>query len=115
VIELDREILGLHLHLKNLPEVANGPAPAQSENPEVLGDIVGRRKKGKALNVVPVKMGEGDDDLLLPVAHGQQILAEIPDPGARVNNGNRLRVWHGNAHTCGVAAKFLKARITNGS
>jgi len=30
-IELDREILRLHLHLKNFPEVANGPALAQSE------------------------------------------------------------------------------------
>ena len=59
-----REILCLHLHLKNLPEVANGPALAQSENHDVLGDIVSGRKEGKALNVIPVKVGEGDGDLL---------------------------------------------------
>src|SRR5215475_12859137 len=54
-IELDREILCLHLHFKNLPEVVNGPALAQSENHDVLRDIIGGRKEGKALNVVPVK------------------------------------------------------------
>jgi len=59
-----REVLCLHLHLKNLPEVANGPALAQSENHDVLGDIVSGRKEGKALNVLPVKVGEGDGDLL---------------------------------------------------
>src|SRR5215471_5004815 len=85
-IELDREILDLHLHFKNLPEVANGPALAQSENHDVLGNIIGGRKEGKALNIVPVKIGEGDCDLLLPVAHGEQILAEIPDPSTSVNN-----------------------------
>src|SRR5262249_53488180 len=101
--------------LKNLPEVANGPALAQGENRDILGGIVGRRKEGKALNVVPVKMGEGDDNLLLPMAHGHQILAEIPDPGARVKNGNRLRVGYSHAHTGAVGAKFLKAGITHGS
>ena len=39
---------------------------------------------------------------------------QIPDAGARVNNGNRLRVGNGKAHTRGVAAKFLKASLTNG-
>ena len=53
--------------------------------------------------------------LLLPVAHGEQSPAEIPEPGARVNNGNSLRVWQGKAHTYGVAAKFLKASLTNGN
>src|SRR5262245_52912931 len=114
-IELDGEILCLYLHFKNLPEVANGPALAQSENHDVLGDIIGGREERKVLNVVPVKMGEGDGDLFLPVAHGEEILAEIPDPGACVHNGNSLRVWKGNAHTCGITAKFLKASITNGS
>src|SRR5262249_20436031 len=99
----------------NLSEVTKGPALTQSENPDGLGDIVGGRKEGKALNMVPVQMGEGDDDPLLPMAHGQQIPAEIPDPGAGVNNGNGLHVRRGNAHTRGVAAKFLKACITNGS
>jgi hypothetical protein len=60
-------------------------------------------------------MGEGDEDLLLLVAHGQEILAEIPDASTRVNNGNSIRIWHSNAHTRSVAAKFLKASITHGS
>src|SRR2546423_1840421 len=55
VFQLDREILGLHLNLENLPQVVDGLIPAERQQSEFLAGIISRRKKRKALDVVPVK------------------------------------------------------------
>src|SRR5437762_13569472 len=70
VIQLHREILRLHLDFENLPQIANRLVPAERQERDFLPGIISRRKKRKALNVVPVKEGERDNDLILLVADG---------------------------------------------
>ena len=67
----------------------------------------------KALDVVPVKVRERDDDLVLPVAHGAEVFAQISQSRARVNDGDAVRIGEHNLQTRGVAAELLKIRIAN--
>src|SRR5256886_8496354 len=63
VIQLHREILRLHLNFENLPQIANRLVPAERQEHDFLPGIISRRKERKALDVVPVKVGERDNDL----------------------------------------------------
>src|SRR5262249_52360887 len=58
VIQLDRKIFSLHLDFENLPQIPNCLVPAEGQERDFLAGVISRGKKGKALNVVPVKVGE---------------------------------------------------------
>src|SRR5207247_4402135 len=87
VIQLHREILRLHLDFENLPQIADRLVPAERQERDFLPGIISRGKERKALDVVPVKVGEPDKDLFLLVADGAKISAQISQSRARVSDG----------------------------
>src|SRR6476469_7271890 len=114
VIQLHREILRLHLDFENLPQIANRLVPAERQERDFLTGIVSRGKEGKALDVVPVKVGERDTDLFLLVADGEKVSAQISQSRARVNDDDAVRIGERDLQAGGVAAEFLKTGIANG-
>src|SRR5882757_9807511 len=114
VIQLHREILRLHLDFENLPQIANRLVPAQRQERDFLPGIISRGKEWKALDVVPVKVGEPDKDLFLLVADGEQVTAEISQSRARFNDDDAVRIGERDLQAGGVAAQFLKTGRANG-
>src|SRR3954452_5914828 len=115
VIQLHREIFGLHLNFENLPQIGDCLAAPERQEGDFLFGIVGRAKEREALNVVPVKMREQDNDLFLLVADGAEISAQIPQSRARVNDSDAVRVGERDLQARGVAAELLKAGIGDGN
>ncbi len=114
VIQLHREILRLHLDFENLPQIANRLAPAERQERDFLPGIISRRKERKALDVVPVKVGERDKNLFLLVADGEKVSAQISQTRARVKNSDAVGIGERDLQAGGVAAEFLKTGIANG-
>src|SRR4029077_3481828 len=113
VIQLHREIFRLHLDFENLPQIGDCLVAAECQECDFLFGIISRRKKRKALDVVPLKVRERDTDLLLLVADGAQVSAQISQSRAGVNDGDVVRI--DDLHAGGVAAEFLKTGIADGN
>src|SRR5436189_1268394 len=113
VIQLHREIFSLHLDFENLPQIANRLVPAERQERDFLLGIIGRCKERKALDVVPVKVGEHDNDLFLLVANGEEVSAQISQSRPRVNNGDAVGIGERDLQTGGVAAELLKTGIAD--
>src|SRR5437588_12726906 len=73
VIQLHREIFRLHLDFENLPQIGDRLVAAKRQERDFLLGIISRGKKRKALDVVPVKVRERYDDLVLLVADGAEV------------------------------------------
>src|SRR5213595_2484266 len=114
VIQLHREIFRLHLDFENLPQIANRLVPAERQERDFLSGIISRGKERKALDVVPVKVGERDKDLFLLVADGEEVSAQISQSRAGVNDGDAVRIGERDLQAGGVAAEFLKTGIADG-
>jgi hypothetical protein len=114
VIQLHWEIFNLHLDFKNLPQIANCLVPADRQERDFLPAIISRSKERKALDVVPVKVREQDNDLFLLVADGAKVSTQISQSRARVNDGNTVRIGERDLQAGGVAAEFLKTGIADG-
>jgi hypothetical protein len=114
VIQLHRVISRLHLDFENLPQIANRLVPAERQERDFFLGIISRGKKRKALDVVPVKVGERDNNLFLLVADGEKVSAQISQSGARVKNSDAVRIGERDLQAGGVAAEFLKTGIANG-
>src|SRR6266403_5896658 len=114
VIQLHREILRLHLDFENLPQIANRLVPAERQERDFLPGIISRRKERKALDGIPVKVRERDNDLFLLVADGAKISAQISQSRARVNDDDAVRIGKRDSQAGGVAAEFLKTGIADG-
>src|SRR5258705_1469693 len=112
VIQLHREIFRLHLNFENLPQIGDCLVAAECQECDFLFGIISLRKERKALDVVPVKVRERDTDLLLLVADGAKVSAQISQSRAGVNNGDLVRI--GDLHARRVAAEFLKTGIADG-
>jgi hypothetical protein len=115
VIQLHREIFGLHLDFENLPQILNCLAPAERQKRDFLPGIVSRGKEWKALDVVPVKVRERDNDSFLLGAVGAKVFAQISQSRARVNDGNAVRIGKRDLQAGGVAAELLKTGIADGN
>src|SRR6266481_4329623 len=113
VIQLHREIFSLHLDFEYLPQIVNCLVPAERQERDFLFGIISRDKERKALAVVPVKVRERDTDLLLLVADGTKVSAQISQSRARVNDGDLVRIVDLQARR--VAAEFLKTGIADGN
>ena len=113
VIQLDREIFRLHLDFENLPQIGDCLVAAECQECDFLFGIISRGKERKALDVVPVKVRERDTDLLLLVADGAKVSAQISQSRARVNNGDLIRI--GDLQARRVAAELLKTGIADGN
>ena len=114
VIQLDREIFRLHLDFENLPQILNCLVPAERQERNFLPGIISRGKERKALDVVPVKVHERDNDLFLLVADGPKVSAQISQSRARVNDGDAARIGKRDLQAGGVAAELLKTGVADG-
>src|SRR5881397_2823039 len=114
VIQLHWEIFRLHLDFENLPQIADGLVPAERQQRDFLTGIISRGKERKALDVVPVKVRERDNDLFLLVADGAKVSAQISQARARVNDDDAVRIGERHLQAGGVAAEFLKTGIADG-
>src|SRR5438093_7913759 len=112
VIQLHREIFRLHLDFENLPQIGDCLVPAERQERDLLFGIIRRGKERKALDVVPVKVRERDTDLLLLVANGAKVSAQISQSRAGVNDGDLVRI--GDLQARRVAAELLKTGIADG-
>src|SRR5437764_9274557 len=115
VIQLHREIFGLHLDLENLPQITNCLVPAERQERDFLTGIISRSKEREALDVVPVKVRERDNDLFLLVADGAKVSAQISQARARVNDDDAVRIGERDLQAGGVAAELLKTSIADGN
>ena len=113
VVQLYREIFRLHLHFENLSQICHRLTAAQCEERDFLRGIISRRKEWKTLDVVPVKVRERDKDLILLVAHGAEIPAQVSQSRSGVDDGDAIRVPDFQAR--GVATELLETRIANGN
>ncbi len=114
MIQLHREICRLHLDFENLPQIGDCLVPAKRQERDFLTGIISLGKEGKPLDVIPVKVRERDDDLILFVAVRAEVPAQIPQSRARVNDHNAVCIGEHDLQTRGVAAELLKTRIANG-
>src|SRR5213592_256735 len=112
VIQLHRKIFRLHLDFENLPQIGDCLVAAERQECDFLCGIISRGKERKALDVVPVKVRERDTDLVLLVAHGAKVSAQISQSRAGVNDGDLVRI--GDLQAGGVAAELLKTGIADG-
>src|SRR5204862_163752 len=112
VIQLHRKIFRLHLDFENLPQIGDCLVLAERQQRDFLFGIISRGKERKALYVVPVKVRERDTDLLLLVADGAKVSAQISQSRAGVNDGDLVRI--GDLQARGVAAELLKTGIADG-
>lgn len=112
MIQLDREIFGLHLDFENFPQIGDCLVAAECQERDFLFGIISRGKERKTLDMVPVKVSERDADLLLLVADGSQVSAQISKSRTCVNDGDLIRI--DDLQTCGIAAEFLKTSIADG-
>jgi hypothetical protein len=113
VIQLHREIFRLHLDFENLPQIGDCLVAAERQECDFLFGIISRGKEREALDVIPVKVRERDTDLLLLVADGAKVSAQVSQSRAGVNDGDLVRI--GNLHARGVAAESLKTGIADGN
>jgi hypothetical protein len=115
VIQLHREIFRLHLDFENLPQIGDCLTPAERQERDFLFGIISWGKERKALDVVPVKMREQDNDLFLLAANGAEVSAQISQSRAGVNDSNAVRIGERDLQAGGVAAELLKTGIADGN
>src|SRR5438876_9922455 len=113
MIQLHREILRLHLDFENFTQIGDCLVAAECQERDFLFGIISRGKERKALDVVPVKVRERDTDLLLLVADGAKVSAQISQSSARVNDSDLIRI--GDLQARRVAAESLKTGIADGN
>ena len=79
-----------------------------------MSGIISRGKERKALDVVPVKVGERDNDLILLVPDGEEVSAQISQSRTSVNDGDAVGIGKRDLQASGVAPEFLKTGIADG-
>jgi hypothetical protein len=112
-VQLHRKVLRLQRYLKDLPQIADGLVPAQRENRDFLLGIIRRGEKGETLHVIPMKVSERYDQLVLVMSDRAHVLAEIAKPSSRVNNRDLICVRKRDLKARRVATKLLEASITD--
>src|SRR5438093_7449098 len=112
VIQLHGKIFRLHLDFENLPQIGDCLVPAERQQCDFLCGIISRGKERKALDVVPVKVRERDTDLLLLVADGAKVSAQISQSRAGANDCDLVRI--GDLQARRGAAELLKTGIADG-
>ena len=111
-VQLHRKVLRLQGHLKDLPQIADGLAPAERENRDFLLGIIRRGKKGETLQVIPMEVSERDDQLFLVMSDRAHVPAEIAKPGSSVNDGDTICFRGRDLKAGGVATELLETSFT---
>ena len=78
-----------------------------------MAGIISGSKEGKPLDVVPMKMSERDDDLILLVTDSPEVFTEISDSSTGVKDGNAVRIRERDLQAGSIAAELLETRIAN--
>src|SRR5262249_54399812 len=113
LVQAHGKVLLLHLPGENALEVLDLPAAAEGADGEVAPGVVGGREEGEPLDVVPVEVGEGDEHgPFLLVAAGDQVLADVADAAAGVQDGHLTGVV-ADQHAGGVAAEVLEVAVAD--
>src|SRR5262245_22037947 len=113
LIQGQGKVLLLHLSCEDALQLLYLPAPAEGADGKVPSRIVGRRKEGEPLDVVPVKVREGDEHgPHLLVGTRKQVLAEVPDAAARVQDRYLTSIVR-QPYTGRVAAEVLEVSVAN--
>lgn len=112
-IQSYRKIFRLHCGGKNSSQIRDLTASAERENIDFLARIERRRKERKALNMIPMKVRETNENFILVMPGGDKRFAQISDAGSGVDDRDPSRIRKADLETRGVPAKFLKFGITN--
>jgi len=96
LIQLHREILRLHLDFENLSQISDGLAMAEGQERDFLAGIISLGKERKALDVVPVKVRERDNNSFLLVPDGAEVSAQVSQSRARVDNDDAVCIGEGD-------------------
>src|SRR4029453_7610766 len=114
VVQLHREIFHLHLDFENLPQISDCLVPAERQERDFLPGIISRGKEWKALDMVPVKVRERDNDSFLLVPDGAKVSAQISQSSARVNDDDAVRIGERELQAGGIPSELLKTGIADG-
>src|SRR5262249_41277798 len=112
-VQLHRKVLRLQGDFKDSPQISDGLPPAEGEYRDLLLGIIRRSEKRETLDVIPMKVSERDENLVLMVSDRAQVTTKIAKPRSGVNNGNTIRICGRDLKTGSVAAEFLEANITD--
>jgi hypothetical protein len=112
-VQLHRKVLCLQRDLKDFPQIADGLPPTKGEYRDFLLGVIRRGEERETLDVIPMKVTERDENVVLMVSDRAQVTTEIAKPRSGVNNGNTIRICGRDLKTGGVAAEFLEATITD--
>jgi hypothetical protein len=114
IVDAGEVFAGISDLQENLPQIANCLVPAECQERDFLPGIISRGKERKALDVVPVKVREGDNNLFLLVADGAKVSTQISQSRARVNDDDAVRIGERDLQAGGVTAELLKPGIADG-
>jgi hypothetical protein len=112
-VQLHGKVLRLQGHLKDLPQIADGLAPAERENRDFLLGIIRRGEEGETLQVIPMKVSECNDELVLVMSDRAHVPAEIAKPGSGINDGDTICIGGRDLKASRIAAELLEASITD--
>ena len=112
-VELNGEVLDLHLHREDFAQVLHGLIFTDRDYIDALLGIIERGEKGKALDVVPVEVAEGDDDDVLFKTLGLEVPAQISQTGACIDDGYPIGICKGEQQAGGISTKLLKMGIAD--
>jgi hypothetical protein len=107
--ELHGEILALHGHGEDAFKIVDRAFPTQREQRDFLSLHIGGFEKGKSLNMIPVEVGECDENGLFSkglVLH--DLPAKVPYSCAGIDNANIYRVVRGDEDAAGAPAELVE-------
>jgi hypothetical protein len=116
IAQLHGEVLALHRNRKDAFKVVNGAVATQREHRNLPSPDVGGLEEGNALDVIPMKMGEGNDDRL--VAQGivlHDVPTQMPYSSSGVDDPNVYRVVRSNEGATGASSILIKIGSANGN
>lgn len=114
--ELYREILALHRDGKNPFQVIDWTVATEREERDLPAFDIGRCKKGKALNMIPMKVSKSDYDRLLPqngILH--DMASEVPYSRPRVDDANIHGVIRSNQDATRTPAVLVELSSAHGN
>ncbi len=109
----DRKVFLLHLHREDLFQVVNFFFPPHGKNTDDLIFVVCRSEEWKALDMVPVKMGEKNIYNMLGKPLGNNVLSQVTNTGSGIQDGYPFCIFAKYPDTGCISAISFKFSATN--